>query len=215
MTTDLQYLKSQTADLPGLFQKLADVVLDDPRFTVWPGSCDKHHPYDGGLIEHTSEVFSGCVFPAINNAKVPLDITVLKVAAIWHDYGKIWDYERNPLYLATDQEYRDRHGGIPNQPTREETRWPWRKTSHYGKVRHLTRSYAEFLRHAEPLRNKNWPMTPEITDAAIEAISHCILAHHGRLEWGSPVEPKTPEAWALHLSDMMSVKCLARVKSLQ
>lgn len=38
----------------------------------------------------------------------------------------------------------------------------------------------------------------------IDAISHALLAHHGRREWGSPVEPATPLAWALHSADMLS-----------
>jgi 3'-5' exoribonuclease len=36
------------------------------------------------------------------------------------------------------------------------------------------------------------------------AVVHCMLAHHGRREWGSPVEPATREAWILHAADMMS-----------
>lgn len=31
---------------------------------------------------------------------------------------------------------------------------------------------------------------------------HCILAHHGRLEWHSPVEPAIPEAQIVHAADM-------------
>jgi 3'-5' exoribonuclease len=34
-------------------------------------------------------------------------------------------------------------------------------------------------------------------------IAHLILSHHGQNEWGSPVEPKTPEAVLLHHIDMM------------
>ena len=33
---------------------------------------------------------------------------------------------------------------------------------------------------------------------------HCILSHHGCKEWGSPVEPMTQEAQALHYADMVS-----------
>lgn len=35
-------------------------------------------------------------------------------------------------------------------------------------------------------------------------LSHLIASHHGRLEWGSPVEPKTKEAIILHHADMLS-----------
>ena len=36
-----------------------------------------------------------------------------------------------------------------------------------------------------------------------QAITHMILSHHGKKEWGSPVEPATQEAKLLHLIDMM------------
>jgi 3'-5' exoribonuclease len=32
-------------------------------------------------------------------------------------------------------------------------------------------------------------------------ILHCMLAHHGKLEFGSPVEPKTAEAHIVYLAD--------------
>jgi 3'-5' exoribonuclease len=35
-------------------------------------------------------------------------------------------------------------------------------------------------------------------------LQHCVLAHHGRFEWGSPKEPRTQEAWLVHLVDMIS-----------
>ena len=35
-------------------------------------------------------------------------------------------------------------------------------------------------------------------------ILHAILAHHGRKEWGSPVEPQTIEALLIHQADMFS-----------
>lgn len=37
-------------------------------------------------------------------------------------------------------------------------------------------------------------------------VTHLILAHHGRREWGSPVEPNHRLAWVLHLADMTSAR---------
>ena len=37
-------------------------------------------------------------------------------------------------------------------------------------------------------------------------LQHLILSHHGHREWGSPVEPSTPEAVLLHQADMMAYK---------
>ena len=41
-------------------------------------------------------------------------------------------------------------------------------------------------------------------DDRMENIRHCIIAHHGRRDWGSPVVPRTMEAWLVHLADMVS-----------
>ena len=37
-------------------------------------------------------------------------------------------------------------------------------------------------------------------------LQHCILAHHGELEYGSPKKPAIPEALALHLADNTDAK---------
>lgn len=74
----------------------------------------------------------------------------------------------------------------------------WTKTSHHKNVKHLVRSFSEFERHC--LRYPDHGLSLE----QIENIEHCILAHHGRREWGSPVEPVTPEALLLHQADYYS-----------
>lgn len=38
----------------------------------------------------------------------------------------------------------------------------------------------------------------------IQHIQHCILAHHGRLEYGSPVVPASPEAYVVSMLDALS-----------
>lgn len=46
---------------------------------------------------------------------------------------------------------------------------------------------------------------PELVGSVdFQDIEHCILSHHGRKEWGSPVEPQTKAAMALHFADMWS-----------
>lgn len=41
---------------------------------------------------------------------------------------------------------------------------------------------------------------------------HLVLSHHGRREWGSPVEPAIPEAVLLHQADLLSARAAAAVK---
>lgn len=35
-----------------------------------------------------------------------------------------------------------------------------------------------------------------------------LAAHHGKVEWGSRLEPFDKISWALHLADMISAKCI-------
>lgn len=62
-------------------------------------------------------------------------------------------------------------------------------------IGHVTGSAMTFNRFANMF---------EVEKRDIEAITHCILAHHGELEWGSPVVPVTPEAVIVHEADMLS-----------
>ena len=39
-----------------------------------------------------------------------------------------------------------------------------------------------------------------------EELIHCILAHHGELEFGSPKKPEIAEALALHMADNLDAK---------
>ena len=47
------------------------------------------------------------------------------------------------------------------------------------------------------------------------AIKHCILAHHGEYEYGSPIRPKTLEAYILHCADNMDAKVKAFEEALE
>ena len=145
-------------------------VLADKRFQTRSGSKivegekSHHHGYPGGLLIHTGEVAIQAIRFAVESRTVNPDVLI--TAAIFHDYGKIWDYDPDG-----------------------------RPTSHRNKIRHVARSYAEFMKMINGLN-----ADPETVDA----IGHAILAHHGRYEWGSPVEPQTEEAFILHLADMWS-----------
>ena len=43
-------------------------------------------------------------------------------------------------------------------------------------------------------------------DKLASELIHCILAHHGELEYGSPKKPATIEAMALHFADNTDAK---------
>lgn len=62
------------------------------------------------------------------------------------------------------------------------------------RVGHVVYGYTFFLDEVKGL----------LTDEEQQEIGHALLAHHGRKEWGSPVEPQTRLAYILHTADMLS-----------
>lgn len=46
-------------------------------------------------------------------------------------------------------------------------------------------------------------LCPTINPEKLQLLSHLVASHHGRLEYGSPVEPQTKEAVILHAADML------------
>ena len=48
-------------------------------------------------------------------------------------------------------------------------------------------------------------LAPNSEDVRLHLL-HLIASHHGELAFGSPVNPKTPEAWALHYVDNLDAK---------
>ncbi len=154
-------------------------LLTLEKFREWPASTSKHHVWKGGLVQHTAQVLHGalrmCDTAALSGRA--LDATVVACAAIYHDAGKIHDYDR-----VVDMQTGLLAG--------------WEKNEHYRMVHHVVKS-AEM-----------WHDTYVVPGAFKDAVKHCILAHHGRREWGSPVVPATQEAWCVHLADMSSVQCV-------
>lgn len=170
----LSYLE-ETAVALGLLPAVTP-VLTSIAFGKWPASIGHHenqqHRQDGGLAIHTAEVLSW----AVELAKgTPLDKTVLIVAAIWHDYAKIFEYYQVNKVWVKDLGYRARFG-------------------------HPYGSALAFDRHIQ----LNTPGS--LTFDQVCAIQHCILSHHGRIEWGAVKEPATREALVLHTADMLSAK---------
>lgn len=67
------------------------------------------------------------------------------------------------------------------------------------RVDHVTRSVLL-------ARDAAYRTEPGIADERLNALLHAILAHHGRKEWGAPVEPLSVEAWLVHLADLAEAR---------
>lgn len=55
---------------------------------------------------------------------------------------------------------------------------------------------------------KNALKVPNFPKRLLVELKHLILSHHGEMEWGSPITPKTIEAIALHMSDNLDSKII-------
>jgi 3'-5' exoribonuclease len=158
-------------------------IINDPRFVVQYGSAGDHHAYVGGLAIHTAEVTTY----AYNMAHMfqDADEDVVITACIFHDFMKVREYElrhkSTPGVIVTDQY------GKPATYIG--------KTNYRKLVRHVAGSHAEFVKMVDD---------KDVPEDVILKIEHALLAHHGRYEWGSPVEPQTVEARILHYADMFS-----------
>ena len=51
-------------------------------------------------------------------------------------------------------------------------------------------------------------VTSFIQSEKLDSIIHIVANHHAEKNWGSPVQPRTPEAWMIHTMDNLSSKIM-------
>lgn len=156
----LRVVETDRAELEGELRQAADEVrdfhlkglllnfLNDPefmrRFTTAPAAKNYHHPYLGGLLEHTANTVRICrmlcaVYPEV-------DGDLLVTAAILHDIGKIYEleYERSIDFsdagrflghlLLADEMIREKISVTPGFPPDLAMRLRHAVLSHHGEL---------------------------------------------------------------------------------
>ena len=162
---------------------LLDLLERYPQFIEWSGSHAPvlHHYGKGGLLRHTSEVIElGLSTIPQLQLESKVDPTEYFLAALFHDTGKMFDYER-----ITGEK------NTLGDPVGEY----WKSSEHKRLIHHISRS--ALIWHETSIRHPNKYQVK---------VLHAILAHHGRRDQGSPVAPKTRVAWLLHLCDGLSAR---------
>ena len=157
-------------------------LLTSDKFKVWTGSGNRnqHHYGYGGLVIHTCEVVRICL--SVNDLLgTQLSPKKIFLSALFHDVGKIWDYEYTNEEMTI-----------------------WQPVDHKVKIYHITRSILEWNRFFES--KKGSLEVSEQDESFSNEIIHAILGHHGRLEWHSPVKPRTKLAFLLHYADSISAR---------
>lgn len=74
----------------------------------------------------------------------------------------------------------------------------WQSTPHKRAIHHISRSGL--------IWHDCVSKYPEIYNRYHDEVLHVILSHHGQREFGSPVAPKSKEAWLVHLCDGISAR---------
>jgi len=117
-------MKSPTENLRDMayhlyLSNISSEVLENPKFSIWSGSSKPylHHYGRGQLAQHTMEVIDLCFQNNIYLGK-PIDERKLFLAALFHDVGKMWDY----------------------QPVKVDNYDEWEGTKHKRQVHHISRS---------------------------------------------------------------------------
>jgi len=191
-----------------MLRKTCESILTYDKFFVWPASLSRHHAYEGGLLAHTvevcdiamgicgaattREVFQGCPTVRKNFEMDCASSDIILAAALWHDLMKIDEYidvDRGVCETLNTRHAPYGHYGA----------WvkDHRRTAMFGHHEHIIAGVTEFQKSA---------FLNSVGTDLIHEVTHCLLAHHGRKEWGSPVEPQTVEALILSQADLLSAR---------
>ncbi len=164
----IDFMKSHLSN-PFLLQ-LADLFATEhgDKFKNHYGAQKIHHSYIGGLLEHTYSIMKLAV---LCSEHYKLDKELVLTGVLFHDIGKVYEFNVNPAVEVTIE------GGL---------------------LGHLIIGNTKFLELKSRING-----FPEDLSCKIQ---HLIISHHGEKEFGSPEVPKIPEAFLLHILDLLDSK---------
>jgi len=153
------------------------------RFRRTAAARNYHHARRGGLVEHTAQMMRTGL--AIAPLYPQLNGDLLIAGILFHDSGKLWE---NALPESGFIMGYDERGELIGHISigLELINSLWRKVS---------------SENADAWKG----LKPPSEDVRLHLL-HLVGAHHGEHQFGSPVNPKTPEAMALHYIDNLDAR---------
>lgn len=153
------------------------------RFRRTAAARNYHHARRGGLVEHTAQMMRSGL--AIAPLYPQLNGDLLIAGILFHDSGKLWE---NALPESGFIMGYDERGELVGHISigLELINSLWRKVS---------------SENADAWKD----LKPPSEDVRLHLL-HLVGAHHGEHQFGSPVNPKTPEAMALHYIDNLDAR---------
>jgi 3'-5' exoribonuclease len=164
------------------YQALAQkILLENPdvveKIKRAPAAKSMHHAYPGGMIEHVVSVTQ--LLDQVGRHYPFVDRDLLLLGGFFHDICKLWEmsYEKVTDYTMVGR-----------------------------LVGHLVMG-VELVTEAVAKLNSEPGRLPGIfPEEKVLLVKHVILAHHGKLEYGSPKEPQVLEALIVHMIDDLDSK---------
>ncbi len=154
------------------------------RFRRTAAAKRNHHARRGGLVEHVAQMMRSAA--ALSPVYPDLNRDLLLAGVLFHDCGKLWE-NSYPEHGFT--QILSLHGEMMGHiPLGIEL------------VNKLWRDLMEYPEAAA------WADLKPATEDTRLHLLHLIGSHHGEYAFGSPVLPRTPEAFALHYIDNMDAK---------
>src|SRR5712692_6099607 len=153
------------------------------RFRRTAAARNYHHARRGGLVEHTAQMMR--IAKEIAPLYPQLNVDLLLAGILFHDSGKLWE---NAL---------SENGFVMNYDERGEL---------IGHISIGLELVNALWRRLNAENAEAWKdLVPASEDVRLHLL-HLIGAHHGEMEFGSPVAPKTPEAMAVHYIDNLDAR---------
>jgi 3'-5' exoribonuclease len=150
------------------------------RFRRAAAARRNHHARRGGLLGHTGQMMRSA--SALCGVYTGLNRDLLLAGVLFHDCGKLWETcpPEQGFVIAREQ-----RGELLGHIT-------------------IGIEVANVLWRKLPL--DEWKDLAPASEEVRLHLLHLIASHHGELQFGSPVEPKTPEAIALHMIDNLDAR---------
>lgn len=148
------------------------------------GARSYHHARRGGLVEHIAQMMrAGDAMATVYSS---LNRDLLLAGILFHDSGKLWEncFPKESFIMPHD--FRAELIG------------------HVSMGVELVNRLWQRLKECDEF--PSWNVLSPDSDLVRLHLLHLVASHHGEKEFGSPVEPKTPEAMTLHLIDNLDAK---------
>jgi 3'-5' exoribonuclease len=142
-----------------------------------------HHARRGGLLDHTAQMLK--VAKVLAPLYPEVDGDLLAAGVIFHDLGKLWENDTGERGFGS---VASRRGEL------------------IGHISIGIEVANALWREGEAAEATSWSQLKPASEELRDHLLHLIASHHGTKEFGSPVAPKTPEAFLLHHIDNMDAK---------